>query len=187
MVNAFETSDRYAFGLNIDLPGDWHGNIYYSQSYDNNRYQQWARKTSERGVRGTGVDDTGDASRRHRPRHDHFCQAATVPYLNLFCDPRCFTCNSPDTIRSYVTGYRVCWDDKFLDQNEKGGKIRRPAVRCAGGNGQGGCRGQLHDLQRRLFNRTTPSANQPYPCAARFRAIQGLGGIRPVNIPVVGD
>jgi len=37
-LNAYELSHRYQFGLNIDLPGDWHGQIYDSRSYDTNRY-----------------------------------------------------------------------------------------------------------------------------------------------------
>jgi hypothetical protein len=37
-LDAYEISHRYQFGLNIDLPGDWHGQIYDSRSYDTNRY-----------------------------------------------------------------------------------------------------------------------------------------------------
>src|SRR5205085_2004764 len=33
-TSALEVSDRYLGGLNIDLPGNWSGKIYYSESFD---------------------------------------------------------------------------------------------------------------------------------------------------------
>jgi hypothetical protein len=35
-INSGEVASRYAFGFNLDLPGDWLGKLYYSHSYDGN-------------------------------------------------------------------------------------------------------------------------------------------------------
>src|SRR5258708_12231164 len=48
---------------------------------------------------------------------------ATVPYLNLFCDPTSFACNSQNTL-TYATAYRNLWENFWI--NEKGIKPDAP-------------------------------------------------------------
>jgi hypothetical protein len=55
---------------------------------------------------------------------------ASVPYLNLFCDPRIFQCNSGNTL-DYVGGTRT-FDEKMW-VNEKGMKFDGPLFDLPGG------------------------------------------------------
>ena len=91
-IPAYELSYRYQFGLNIDLPFDWHGQIYDSRSYEADQYL--LTTTNANAVKAA----LGDVSGGVKP--------AGVPYLNVFCDPNVFQCNSPATL-AYITANRI--------------------------------------------------------------------------------
>ncbi|HEX5279140.1 MAG TPA: TonB-dependent receptor plug domain-containing protein [Micropepsaceae bacterium] len=92
VVPAWDISERYQFGLNIDLPYAWTGQIYDSRSYeDTGFYRHFISKAGVNSALGNdGAQATNPAT------------GAPIPFLNLFCDPHAFQCNSPDTL-AYIS------------------------------------------------------------------------------------
>src|SRR5258708_15841764 len=119
VLNVCEMSTRYQYGLNIDLPGEWHGQIYDSRSYDTNRYYYNgggpANVSAVSAALGWTILPT--AASGTLPAIATWTRPATVPYLNLFCDARTIQCNSPTTL-NYVTGLRSFSSNYWV--NEKG-------------------------------------------------------------------
>ena len=115
--DAFEISDRYSFGLNLDLPFNWSGQIYDSRSYETSQYvlklvnSKYASNALGNVVNG-------------------FAKPASIPYLNVFCDPRQYQCNSPATL-NYITAYRHLGDIYSIE--EKGGRFDGPLFDLPGG------------------------------------------------------
>ena len=76
-----------------------------------------------------------DNARRGRngniTRISTWTKPATIPYLNLFCDPRAFPCNSPSTLK-YVTGLRNFRSNFWI--NEKGANFDGPLFSLPGGD-----------------------------------------------------
>lgn len=115
--DAFEVSDRYSFGFNLDLPFNWTGQIYDSRSYETNQYYlQFVNSNYASNALGNVVN--GNA------------KPASIPYLNVFCDPTQFQCNSPATI-NYITATRHLGDIYSIE--EKGGRFDGPLFDLPGG------------------------------------------------------
>jgi iron complex outermembrane receptor protein len=87
MIPAYELSYRYQFGLNVELPYMWHAQIYDSRSYEAAVYL--ANLTNSAAVTAA-INGT---------------KPANIPYLNVFCDPNAFQCNSPATL-AYIGAQR---------------------------------------------------------------------------------
>ena len=186
-LNAYETSNRYQFGLNIDLPGDWHGQIYDSRSYDTNRYYYNGggpvNTSAVSAALGWTIVVTAAAGTA--PAIATWTRPATIPYLNLFCDPRTIPCNSPTTL-NYVNGTRFL-DDQF-STDERGARFDGPLFDVPAGQVKaaiGGTYTSFDVIAHRGNN--SGSTNlillpfvdaEPYNVAAEF--VQ-------VNIPVFGD
>ena len=102
---AYELSDRYAFGLNIDLPGSWTGQIYDSRSFDANVRYESATINKNAVSAALGWTLAATPASGTAPGIATWTKPATVPYLNLFCDPTAIQCNSPIAL-NYVTGFR---------------------------------------------------------------------------------
>ena len=126
---AYELSDRYQFGLNIDLPGNWTGQIYDSRSFDANvRYENaTVNKNAISAALGWTIAATPASGTT--PGIATWSRPAAVPYLNLFCDPSTVLCNSPTTL-NYITGFRGLNERVSLDEKGvkfDGGLIDGPA------------------------------------------------------------
>jgi iron complex outermembrane recepter protein len=114
---AYELSGRYQFGLNLDLPFNWTGQIYDSRSYESDKFVAY------------GVNDTA-VSIALGTTVNGISKPASVPYLNLFCDPRAFQCNSPVTL-SYIGASR--YNQAIWQEEEKGGRFDGPLFDLPGG------------------------------------------------------
>ena len=106
-IDAYELSQHYQFGFNLDLPFGWKGQIYDSRSYESNKFI------------GYSVNDNA-ASIALGNTVGGVSKPAAVPYLNLFCDPRAFQCNSPTTI-AFLGGER--WNGDTWQEEIKGGQF----------------------------------------------------------------
>ncbi|MDE2476004.1 MAG: TonB-dependent receptor [Alphaproteobacteria bacterium] len=116
-LDGYEISARYQFGLNLDLPFGWTGQIYDSRSYEVNQYY-WKLVNTKYASNALGNVVNGNA------------KPASIPYLNLFCDPTQFQCNSPTTL-NYITATRHIGDTYQLE--EKGGRFDGPLFDLPGG------------------------------------------------------
>ncbi len=115
--DAFEISARYSFGVNLDLPFGWTGQIYDSRSYETSQYV-------------LRLINSNYASNALGNVVNGFAKPASIPYLNAFCDPTKFQCDSPATL-NYITAYRHLGDIYNLE--EKGGRFDGPLFDLPGG------------------------------------------------------
>jgi iron complex outermembrane receptor protein len=180
-------SHRYQFGLNIDLPGDWHGQIYDSRSYDTNRYNYIgggpANVSAVSAALGWTIAVTPASGTT--PAIATWTRPATVPYLNLFCDQRTIRCNSPTTL-SYVNGSRYL--DDIFTTDERGARFDGPLFDVPAGQVKAAV-GATYTSFDVIFHRANNSGStnlilqpvvdsQPYNVSAEFVQL---------NIPVFGD
>ena len=125
---AYEISYRYQFGsesrpaVRLDRP-----DLLFPQLRQ--RTNTCSMRQRQRGQCGVGQYCR---RRSHKP--------ASIPYLNLFCDPDAFQCNSPATL-DYISGKRYVGDDRTDLGTRRA--LRRPAVRSSRRAGQGGRRRHL--------------------------------------------
>jgi iron complex outermembrane receptor protein len=182
---AYELSDRYAFGLNIDLPGGWTGQVYDSKSYDSNRYQHVGVVNRSAVSAALGWTLPVTAASGTTPGIGTFTKPAAVPYLNLFCDPNVIQCNAKSTL-NYVTALRYLDDEFAID--EKGIKLDGPLITLPAGQMKAavGVTYTSNNVVFHRFNNTGGSSlltsplvdSEPYQVAAEFVQL---------NIPVFGD
>ena len=183
-VNAYELSDRYAFGLNVALPGGWTGQIYMSESYDSNvqYHTGTVNKNAVSAALGWTINPTPASGTT--PGLGTWTKPAAVPYLDLFCDASTIACNSSTTLR-YVTAYRRL-DEKFW-VNEKGLKFDGPLFDVPAGQIKAAI-GATYTSNSVFFLRANTTGgtllgapiadSQPYQIGAEFAQL---------NIPVFGD
>jgi len=99
-VTGGETATHWDFGFNFDkLPFDWIGKLTYGMTDDRN-FGDVTNSINPKmlsAALGNSVTTTSIGT---------FTKPASIPYLNVFCDPTAFTCNDPKTL-SYITGYRL--------------------------------------------------------------------------------
>ena len=112
-IPAWEISARYHFGLNLDLPYTWSGQIYESRSYEDVGYQ---RKYINPAAVNAALGNNGAQA-------VNSVTGQPVPFLNLFCDPRAFQCNSPETL-NYIGNQRT--QQARWAMEEKGAKFDGP-------------------------------------------------------------
>jgi iron complex outermembrane recepter protein len=183
--NASELAQRYAFGLNIALPAGWSGQIYYSMSSDQNElYNRGAiNKNAVSAALGWTIQPV--AAVGTGPSFGTWTKPSNVPYLNLFCDPTQFICNSADTI-TYVQGVRT-FDERMMD-NEKGVKVDGPLFDLPGGTVKAAVGATITGVQFHFVRADNTGAPnlvigpqidaEPYSVWATFAQL---------NVPIFGD
>jgi iron complex outermembrane recepter protein len=111
-----ELDARIDGGFNIDLPYGWLGKLYAAQTIvheidDTNNTVNANMVTAALG--GTVAAVPASVSQPYTI--GSFTKPANIPYLNLFCDPRAYTCNSQATL-NYITGYSYNNEQMSIDE-----------------------------------------------------------------------
>ena len=126
-----ELAQRYQGGLNIDLPAEWAAQLSYSMTRDSN----WVHNTNRinKGMVSAALGWTLAAAPAvgADPSFGTWAKPSTVPYLNLFCDPTQFQCNSQQTLDYIEDVNRV---DEAFWINEKSIKADGPLFDLPGGS-----------------------------------------------------
>ncbi len=189
LETAFELSARYQFGLNLDLPFGWTGQIYDSRSYESDKFLTFAANdTAVSMALGSTVKGVS--------------KPASVPYLNLFCDPTAFQCNSQQTI-AFIGGQR--WNQAVYQLEEKGGRFDGPLFDLPAGQVKAAIGGTYESdnvLAYRYNNLSitpvsTPPGSAPYgPVPADLNNVTAAidpepytvwAGFAQVDVPIFGD
>ena len=185
-TRANEVTYMYAYGANIELPFNWEARLSLSQEYDANYYNVvgtanqnavsaalgWTL-TTPNNVIGFGSGSTT------------WTKPSTVPYLNLFCDPRAFACNSPDTL-NFISGIRQL-DERYWI-NEKTGQFDGPLFDLPAGQVKLAVGGTyVTDILRvtNFDNTGAPTLQAPMLTDALHRTDWAF--FTQLNIPVIGD
>ncbi len=189
ITSAYEVADRYLGGFHIALPGDWNGDLYYSETYDSssNNVGGVVNVNAVSAALGwtvlagsAAIPPSGSA-----PALGSFTKPAAVPYLNLFCDARVMACNSPIT-EQYMTGIRK-FDEKFWI-NEKGAKFDGPLFDLPAGQAKAavGFTYTTFNWNFRTIDSTT-AASLLVPIVNETIVRHVWAGFAQVNVPIVGD
>ncbi len=189
VTDAYEVATMYNYGANIELPFNWEGKLYVSEQYDSSFNNVlgtpnvnavsaalgWTL-TSPGNVLGIPLAKSGSTT---------WTKPDTIPYLNLFCDPRAFQCNSPDTL-DYVTGVHQINEQYWV--NEKGGQVDGALFDLPAGQVKLAVGGvYTTDILRvgELDNTGAPTLVAPSLTDALHRA--DWAGFTQLNIPVVSN
>ena len=183
--DSYASSQRYLFGLNIDLPFGWAAQTYYSETRDaeyTNQHGVINRRLSRR--LWAGRLPAGAASGTV-PGVAAFTKPATVPYLNVFCDPTAFQCNSPNTI-AFIDAYNESKEAFWI--NEKAIKADGPLFDLPGGTVRAAV-GALYDSNHWLITQTTETSTSNTLTTIlqdpEYRSVWAF--FTQVNVPVIGD
>ena len=179
-----EVSDRYLVGLNFDLPAGWEGRAFYDQNFVG--VHTVASAVNQAAVSAAlGWTMPAGPAVGNSPGIATWTRPATIPYLNLFCDPRAFTCNSPTTIQ-YVTGHRSAVTDSWI--NEKGVNVDGPLFSLPGGDVKAAV-GGLYTSESWMYvladNTKTP--NLLVPPLQESRHLNFWAAFVQLNVPIIGD
>jgi outer membrane receptor protein involved in Fe transport len=131
ITKAYAIGSRYQLGLNFALPGSWGMQVYYAVTRDAefNHTDGGVNKAAVSAALGWTLPATAPAGTT--PTIATWTKPANVPYLNLFCDARAFTCNSPTTL-AYIDGFGETKSQFIV--NEKGIKADGPLFDLPGGS-----------------------------------------------------
>jgi iron complex outermembrane receptor protein len=185
ITNAYEVAARYHFGLNIDLPQTWAAIIYMAKTYDENHsvVRGTVNKNAVSAALGWTMPVTSAAGTT--PGIATWTKPSAIPYLNLFCDPRAFDCNSDATL-GYFNALRDNSEKYYINEsgiNADGPLFALPAgdVKMAVGANYTSSFNSL----RRLENTTAPTLILPVTTDERKRSVWAV--FTQINIPVIGD
>jgi outer membrane receptor protein involved in Fe transport len=172
-IPAYELSYRYQFGLNIDLPGDWAGQIFESRSHEENVYT--INTINDNAVNVALGSTVGGISK-----------PAGIPYMNLFCDATQFRCNSPTTL-AYIQAQRYLGDKYNLE--EKGARFDGPLFDLPGGQVKAAIGGTYETDNVLGFsgNNSGSPAGSPLVVTQDPQPYSVWAGYVQVDVPVLGD
>ena len=130
---AYAMAQRYQLGLNIALPAEWAMQVYFSHTKDKNySTEDSSRNNVNQAAASAALGWTIPATPASgtTPEIASWTKPGNVPYLNLFCDPRAYTCNSPNTL-NYLHGIDVL--EEYMHLRERGVKADGPLFDLPGG------------------------------------------------------
>lgn len=130
VVRGAENSARWTAGFNFDLLEDWRGRFFYAANQEKNRAigEDTVNVNSVSAALGNTVPSVAAAGTK--PGVAAFTKPANVPFLNVFCDPFVYTCNSPITL-DYIRAFRDFDETYYL--NEWGANFDGPLFTLPGG------------------------------------------------------
>jgi iron complex outermembrane receptor protein len=172
-IPAFELSYRYQFGLNLDLPFEWSGQIFDSRSYESNVYT--INTINDNAVNVALGSTVGGVSK-----------PAGVPYINLFCDVTQFNCNSPATL-AYIKAQRYLGDKYSIE--EKGARFDGPLFDLPAGSVKAAIGGTYESDNVLGFtgNNSGSPAGTPLSIINDAEPYAVWAGYAQVQVPVFGD
>ncbi len=179
IIPAWEISERYQFGVNLDLPFAWNGQIYDSRSFEDVGYiRHYINSDGVNAALGNNGAQAVDP-----------VTGAAIPFLNLFCDPRAFQCNSPATI-NFIGNRRT--QQARWSMDEKSAKFDGPLFDLPAGQVKAAV-GGIYESDEPIGgdgnNNTLGPGNLPLNQATRFdpSPYHVWAFFTQVDIPILGD
>ncbi|MDE2476889.1 MAG: TonB-dependent receptor [Alphaproteobacteria bacterium] len=181
-----EVSERYHFGLQDNLPFNWVGRIQYAMSEERDIANTAGMVNVNMVSAALGNTVPGIAANGNTPAQASFTKPANVPYLNLFCDPTAFACNSPATL-AYIGAFRN--EGSTWQQSNVGFDFDGPLFDLPGGTLRAAIGGSYisdHYFFEEFSDYSTFDASVPLvapdPGARNVYSLYGQ-----LNVPVVGE
>ncbi len=114
-TDSYELSERFAGGFDLDLPFDWKGRLSYSNNEEKNFASAFNAVNTNNLSAALGSTVPAIAASGTTPGVASWVKPTNIPYMNLFCDPLAFTCNSPATL-NYLSGYNNTISTFLIDE-----------------------------------------------------------------------
>ena len=180
-----ELAQRYQLGLNIALPGSWSGRVWYAMTNDQN--YSYPRGVINKSAVSAALGWTINAQLPSgtTPAIGTWTKPANIPYLNLFCDPTAYQCNSDTTI-SYIQGIRLRHERFWI--NEKGAQFDGPLFSIPGGEVKAAIGGTYTSFRLQTIvgdNTGASSLILPYQIDAQGRQVWAV--FTQLNVPIFSD
>jgi iron complex outermembrane receptor protein len=180
-----ELAQRYQLGLNIALPANWSGRVWYAMTNDQNfsNPRGLINRAAVSAALGWTMPVTLAAGTT--PAIATWSKPANVPYLNLFCDPLAYQCNS-DTTLEYIEGIRYRYERYWI--NEKGGQFDGPLFDIPGGTVKAAVGATYTSFRlQTIVNDNTGATNLivPYQVDAQGRQVWAI--FTQINAPLFSE
>ena len=184
-TSSAETADRYLGGLKVDLPANWEGRVYYSETFDDTHYHYTVANPNAVSAALGWTLPAATLAVGTLPAIGSWTKPATIPYLNLFCDPRAFACNSPATL-NYIGATSSFGTNRWI--NEKGVNFDGPLFSLPAGEVKAAIGGAYTD-ESFLFNSydVTSAATLTVPSLSSSEDRRFWAVFAQLNIPLLGD
>jgi outer membrane receptor protein involved in Fe transport len=184
---AYSMAQRYQLGLNISLPANWAMQVYFSHTKDKNHStEDSSRNNVGQAAVSAALGWTLPATPASgtAPAIATWTKPANIPYLNLFCDPHAYTCNSPTTL-NYLNGIESL--DEHMHLRERGIKADGPVFDLPGGTVKMAI-GATMTTYNYLVTRTSTNATNPTVSIIQDpRSRDVWAAFTQLNIPVFSD
>src|SRR5215471_2753265 len=177
-------AQRYQFGLKIALPHDWAMDVYFSH----NKHQEFndvtgsANKNAVSAALGWTLPATPPGGTT--PAVATWTKPANVPYLNLFCDPKQFTCNSPQTL-AYVAALSEA--QEFIHVREAGIKADGSLFDLPGGPVKAAIGANYTSYHYFIQQRLTAAQNPTVSIVTDVQARYVWATFTQFNVPIFGS
>ena len=185
VTSSHELAQRYQLGLNIALPGDWSGRVWYAMTNDQNfsNPRGSVHRAAVSAALGWTLPPT--VAGGTTPAIATWTKPASLPYLNVFCDPTAYKCNSDETL-SYIQGIRYRQERYWI--NEKGAQFDGPLFDLPGGTVKAAIGATYTSFRLQTIvndNTGATSLVVPYQVDAQGRSV--WAAFTQVNIPLFSD
>jgi outer membrane receptor protein involved in Fe transport len=185
LVDGNELASRYQLGLNVALPAGWESQLSYAVTYDSNYDTAFNGPNKNAVSAALGWTILSKAPSGTAPSFGTWTKPASVPYLNLFCDPNTFQCNSATTL-NYVSGIRQNIERWLV--NEKSVKADGPLFDLPGGTVKAAIGADLVSNHFFYFNNDNTSASNLTVNPLSDALHQNVWAVfTQVNIPIFSD
>ena len=184
--NAHEIAERYAGGFNLKLPYDWRGKIFASINQEDDSFDDSDSPNANNISAALGNTVPATPAAGATPSIAAYTKPANVPYLNLFCDPTAFQCNSQATL-DYINGYGISASTYIVHQY--GANFDGPLFALPGGDVKAAVGGS-YSTDKNSFQ-TTRTRQSPAASIVQivpdYESRSQWAAFGQVNVPIVGD
>ena len=181
---AYAMAQRYQLGLNIALPADWAMQVYFSHTKDKEYFNNTndVIKASVSAALGWTIplSPAGGTT----PAIATWTKPSSVPYLNLFCDPLAYTCNSETTL-NYLSG--IAETSEYMHVRERGIKADGPLFDLPGGTVKMAIGANLTTYDFLITQVQTNPTNPTVTITQDPRGREVWAAYTQLNIPIFSD
>jgi len=181
---AMAMAQRYQLGLNIALPADWAMQVYFSHTKDREYFNNRNDVIKAAVSAALGWTILATPAGGTTPTIATWTKPSSVPYLNLFCDPRAYQCNS-DTTLDYLSGINET--NEYFHVKERGVKADGPLFDLPGGTVKMAIGANLTTYNFMITQTQTNPTNPTVTITQDPRTREVWAGFAQLNVPIFSD
>jgi outer membrane receptor protein involved in Fe transport len=181
---AYAMAQRYQLGLNIALPADWAMQVYFSHTKDKEYFNNTndVIETSVSAALGWTIRATPAGGTT--PAIATWTKPSSIPYMNLFCDPLAYQCNSNDTL-NYLSG--IAETTEYMHIRERGIKADGPIFDLPGGSVKMAIGANYTTYNFLISQVQTNPTNPTVTITQDPRTREVWAGFAQINVPIFSD